>query len=86
MNKHTKMRLMASRSLQDGRDGDRRDYDRPDIMDGYSGPESRFRDRDGREHYDDGRFAPMNRGGFGMEVIREAMARSEERRGGKECL
>ena len=25
----------------------------------YRTPEGRFRDRDGREHYDDGRFAPM---------------------------
>ena len=58
MNKYTKMRLMTSRSRQNGRDGDRRDYDRPDMRDGYSGPESRFRDRDGREHYDNGRYAP----------------------------
>ena len=63
MNKYTKMRLMTSRSRQDGRDGDRRDYDRPDMRDGYSGPESRFRDRDGREHYNDGRYAPMSRVG-----------------------
>lgn len=32
--------------------------------DGRGGAESRFRDRDGREHYDDGRFAPM-RGAYG---------------------
>ncbi len=79
MNRYTKMRLMTSRSRQDGRDGDRRGYDRPDMWDGYSGPESRFRDRDGREHYNDGRFAPMNQGSFGMEVIREAMARLSPR-------
>ena len=65
MNKYTKMRLMTSRSRQDGRDGDRRDYDGPDMRDGYSGPESRFRDRDGREHYDNGRYAPMNQSGYG---------------------
>ena len=65
MNRYTKMRLMTSRSRQEGRDGDRRDYDRPNMRDGYSGPESRFRDRDGREHYNDGRYAPMNRGGYG---------------------
>lgn len=63
MNRYTKMRLMTSRSGQDSRDSDRRDYDRPDMRDGYSGPESRFRDRDGREHYNDGRYAPMSRGG-----------------------
>lgn len=27
-------------------------------------PDARFRDRDGREHYDDGRFAPMSYGGM----------------------
>jgi hypothetical protein len=54
---------MTSRSRQDGGDDGRRDYDRHNMRDGYSGPDSRFRDRDGREHYNDGRFAPMNRGG-----------------------
>lgn len=43
---------------------------RPDMRDGYSGTESRFRDRDGREHYNDGRYAPMNRGGeYGGEPM-----------------
>ena len=79
MNRYTKMRLMTSRSRQDGRDGDRRGYDRPDMWDGYSGPESRFRDRDGREHDNDGRFARMNLGSFGMEVIRLAVARLSPR-------
>ena len=63
MNRYTKMRLMTSRSRQDGRDGERWDYDRLNMRDGYSSPESRFRDRDGREHYNDGRYAPMSRGG-----------------------
>ena len=64
MNKYTKMALMRNASRQDRRNGDRRDwdYDRPDMRDGYRGPESRFRDRDGRWHYNDGRFAPTNRG------------------------
>lgn len=79
MNKHTKMQLMRAAGHQERRDSDRRDYDRPDMRDGYSGPESRFRDRDGREHYDNGRYAPMSRGGFGMEVIREAMAQMSPR-------
>ena len=79
MNKYTKMQLMRSAGCQERRDGDRRDYDRPDMWDGYSGPESRFRDRDGREHYNDGRYAPMSRGGFGMEVIREEMAQMSPR-------
>ncbi len=63
MNKYTKMQLMRTVDRQERRDDDRRYYDRPDMRGGYSGPESRFRDRDGREHYDDGRFAPMSRGG-----------------------
>lgn len=79
MNRYTKMRLMSPRGREDGRDGDRRGYDRPDMRDGYSGPESRFRDRDGREHYNDGRYAPMNQGSFGMEVIRGAMDRLSPR-------
>lgn len=37
-------------------------YDRYDRNDT---PQSRFRDRRGREHYDNGRFAPMNDGGYG---------------------
>jgi len=52
--------------LSNAERGDRRDrygmesrYDDQDR--GY--PENRFRDRRGREHYDDGRFAPMNDGG-----------------------
>ncbi len=63
MNRYTKMRLMTSRSRQNGRDGERWDYDRLNMRDGYSSPESRFRDRDGREHYNDGRYAPMSQGG-----------------------
>ena len=60
MDKYLKMRLMRTAQR---REDDRQGYDRPDMRDGYRGPESRFRDRDGREHYDDGRFAPMSRGG-----------------------
>lgn len=66
MNKYTKMSLM--RSMQ-RREDDRRDYDRPDIRGGYGEPESRFRDRDGREHYNNGRYAPMNRGGYGGDPM-----------------
>lgn len=66
MNRYAKMMLMRSAVNQDRRDGDRRDYDRPDMRGGYSVPESRFRDRDGREHYDNGRYAPMSRGGQDM--------------------
>jgi len=70
MNRYTKMSLMRPASRQDRRDGDRWEYDRPDTQDGYRGPESRFRDRDGREHYNDGQYAPINRGGaYGGEPI-----------------
>lgn len=66
MNRYTKMALMRPARRQERRDVDRWGYDdRPDGLDGYRGPESRFRDRDGREHYEDGRFAPMGRGGYG---------------------
>lgn len=45
-----------------GRDGSRQDYERRG-----SSVESRFRDRQGREHYDNGRFAPMNEGGMWVD-------------------
>ena len=35
--------------------------------DGYDGPDSRFRGRRGRGHYDNGRFAPMNDGGMWVD-------------------
>ena len=60
MNRIGRMILMTS-----GRDASRQDYERR----GYprseydDGPDSRFRDRRGREHYDNGRFAPQNDGG-----------------------
>lgn len=45
-----------------GYDMRERDPDRMEYRGGY--PESRFRDRTGREHYDNGRYAPQNnRGG-----------------------
>lgn len=75
MNKYTKMTLMRSAGRQERRDEDRREYDRPGMRGGYGEPESRFRDRDGREHYDDGRFAPMSRGGDRMPMDRIPMDR-----------
>lgn len=46
------------------RDKDRRDYDRTDMAMPYMGGDydiqDRFRDRRGREHYDNGRYAPRN--------------------------
>lgn len=46
-----------------GYDMRERDPDRMEYRGGY--PESRFRDRTGREHYDNGRYAPQNnRGGY----------------------
>lgn len=63
MNRYVKMRLMGESQR---RDRDRRN-DRPDMRDGYRAPEDRFRDRDGREHYDDGRYAPMSLAGDPMD-------------------
>lgn len=37
----------------------RMNYGMEDSMPWYLSPEGRFRDRSGREHYDDGRFAPV---------------------------
>ena len=45
-------------------DDPRGDWREPVRMGGYE-PESRFRDRRGREHYNNGRFAPMSAGGYG---------------------
>lgn len=42
----------------------RMNYDWPEYGDA---PESRFRDRQGREHYDNGRYAPQNGGGTWVE-------------------
>lgn len=53
MNRIGRMILMTS-----AQDRTRRDYPAPE----YDGPDSRFRDRRGREHYDNGRFAPQNDG------------------------
>lgn len=48
----TKMMLMTSRKDENGERLDDRRYNQE--------PDSRFRDRRGRERYDDGRFAPRN--------------------------
>lgn len=53
-------------SVGDGysRGGDmRRDYGRSEHDGGDWGPDSKFRDRRGREHYGNGRYAPMSRMG-----------------------
>lgn len=48
-------------------DGKRFDHDRGRVYESYDyGADDRFRDRSGREHYDDGRFAPKARIGFAM--------------------
>lgn len=49
----TKILMMSSTRKDRRAQDDRSDY-------GYGEPESRFRDRRGREHYNDGRFAPQN--------------------------
>lgn len=57
MNRIGRMILMTS-----SQDRTRRGYERRDYPAGDYGPDSRFRDRRGREHYDNGRFAPQNDG------------------------
>lgn len=56
MNKGMKMLLMDK-----GRRESRPDYD------GEYWPDSRFRDRRGREHYDNGRYAPQNDGSMWVD-------------------
>ncbi len=76
MNRIGRMILMTSAQDRTRRDMDRSsspryEYDRGGRMDygrsDYNGPDSRFRDRRGREHYDNGRFAPQNDGGAWVE-------------------
>ncbi|MEY8386244.1 hypothetical protein AALC17_02970 [Oscillospiraceae bacterium 38-13] len=70
MNRFGRMFLMAS-----GRENRRQNpgvFDDPRsdshmTRDWDDQPESRFRDRRGREHYDNGRFAPQNDGGMWVE-------------------
>lgn len=61
MNRIGRMILMTS--AQGRRDYERRDYPRTE----YDGPDSRFRDSRGREHYDNGRYAPQNDGGMWVD-------------------
>lgn len=60
------MRMMAINNARRNRErmeGGEREPDRMEYRGGY--PEARFRDRQGREHYDNGRYAPQNnRGGY----------------------
>ena len=55
------MRLLMMEKVMENtrRDGMDRRMDSPDMTMGGYDVESRFRDRRGREHYDNGRFAPM---------------------------
>lgn len=77
MNRVSKMMMIANRGKhneQDGRhmeyrhnDGPDHDYiRRGDYRRDYD-VENRFRDRRGREHYDDGRYAPQNMGDYDVE-------------------
>lgn len=71
MKRSTRMLLMNNNPRRGKEYPDaRRGYDRPTGYYGdprefpdYYPEESRFRDRRGREHYDDGRYAPQNRMG-----------------------
>ena len=55
------MRLLMMEKARENtrRDGMDRRMGSPDMTTGGYGVESRFRDRRGREHYGNGRFAPM---------------------------
>lgn len=73
MNRVARMMLMADRSGEsDGRryETKRADYRHDDGTYGRyddDGVYDRYRDRRGREHYDSGRYAPMNRGDYELE-------------------
>lgn len=72
MNFATKMFLMNN-SRDRKKDGEHPRRDDRYRESGYAaGPEDRFRDRRGREHYDDGRYAPQaNYGGPGPEYYQD---------------
>ena len=83
MKPYTKMMLMGYGNKSEERREPRSNY--PDMeYGGENGAESRFRDRRGREHYDNGRFAParseMPYSGFDMRQDRSG--RDGSRRGG----
>ena len=59
----------------------RSSYTRTDYRDGMRDMEARFRDRRGREHYDNGRFAPM-RGEMDEDMEPESRRRYKRRRDG----
>lgn len=62
MNRIGRMMLMASMDGKRHQDYERREYPGMDYE-----PDSRFRDRRGREHYDNGRYAPQNDGGMWVD-------------------
>lgn len=71
MNRVAKMMLMTSSK---GRRLDR-GYEEAYRMDDRHDMEDRFRDRRGREHYDDGRYAPQNAGDSWIEGRRHRDSR-----------
>lgn len=90
MRRPTKMLLMTSRKDRDydRKEAGGRDYEnRPRESSGtFREPEDRFRDRRGREHYDNGRFAPArNEGGgiYGSRYPREPYYPPIYQRGGE---
>lgn len=62
MKRIARMMLMNGQSQREDRHWDERrdERDRRREQPGYEAPEDRFRDRRGREHYDNGRYAPRN--------------------------
>lgn len=68
MKKGTRMLLMGNKGKRRTDDTEYRDgYTERSNYDNY-GVDDKFRDRRGREHYDNGRYAPMNDGGDVMWV------------------
>ena len=88
MNAGMKMLMLAnSRKGDSNRAGGRiesqdGDYARMgyDGAEGYYGAESKFRDRRGREHYDNGRFAPRNEMGYDEAESKYSRMGMEENR------
>lgn len=66
MNRVSKMMMISNRGYRRNDDDRNREEDPRYGRHGYDA-ENRFRDRRGREHYDDGRYAPQNMGDYDVE-------------------
>lgn len=66
--------------VRNGYEGGSMAYGYAGGMEGNYGAESRFRDRRGREHYDNGRFAPMRSAMDGMDDMEDTYGPESRRR------